>query len=52
MKEMKRRLEEFRARTMVRVANRTFKKQPNRVDRLAIKLLEKATATSPDRRTS
>jgi hypothetical protein len=33
---------EQRARLTVRVANRTFKKQPNRGDRLARRLLDKA----------
>ena len=41
-RELGHRVDEARARTMVRVARRTFRKQPNRVDRLAIALLGKA----------
>jgi hypothetical protein len=42
--ELERRLHEARARLMVRVANRSFKKQPSRIDRLARRLVEKATS--------
>jgi hypothetical protein len=43
-RELRHRVDEARARAMVRVARRTLKKQPSRVDRLATKLVAKATA--------
>jgi hypothetical protein len=44
-RELAHRRAEQRARLMVRVANRTFKKQPNRGDRLARRLLDKAVTS-------
>ena len=43
-REIRLRRAEQRARMMVRVVNRTFKKQPTRLDRLARRLLDKATS--------
>jgi hypothetical protein len=42
--ELRHRRAEARARTMVRVVNRTFKKTPTRLDRLANRIVAKATA--------
>jgi hypothetical protein len=41
-REVAHRRAEQRARLMVRVANRTFTKQPNRLDRLARRVLDRA----------
>lgn len=46
-REFQQRREEARARMMVRVVNRTFKKRPNRFDRFAVRLVEKATTDRP-----
>ena len=43
-RELRHRVDETRARAMVRVARRTLKRQPNRLDRLANRLVAKATA--------
>jgi hypothetical protein len=40
--ELRKRRAEARARLMVRVVNRSFKKQPNRLDRVAARLVAKA----------
>ena len=40
--ELEQRMAEQKARAMVRVANRSLKRQPGRLDRLAGKLVEKA----------
>lgn len=41
-REIRLRRAESKARLMVRVVNRTFKKQPNRVDRFAHTLVDKS----------
>lgn len=46
--ELGHRRDEARARAMTRIARRTFKKQPNRLDRAAQALLAKATAGDGD----
>jgi hypothetical protein len=51
-RELAQRRAEQRARLMVRVANRTFKKQPNRGDRLARRLLDKAVGAEPKKSSS
>jgi hypothetical protein len=43
--ELQKRLTEARARTMIRVVNRSFKKHPSRLDRVARKLVAKAAGT-------
>jgi len=45
-RELAHRRAEHRARMMVRVANRTFTKQPNRIDRIARRLLDRAVTKS------
>jgi hypothetical protein len=40
-RELGRRRAEARARLMIRVVNRTFTKQPDRLDRLARRLVDK-----------
>ncbi|MEM9466121.1 MAG: hypothetical protein AAGA90_12150 [Actinomycetota bacterium] len=43
-----RRSAERKARLMTKVANRTFSKDPNILDRLAITMLEKAVGEEPE----
>jgi hypothetical protein len=47
--DLRRRLDEVRARAMVRVANRSFTKQPRGLDRIAHRVVAKA-ATPTERR--